>query len=466
MRDYLDNPILNTDSYKPSHWLQYPRNTDGTFFYGSSRGGLHDRTVFFGLQYIINEYLTTPITMEQIDEAEEILTQHGVPFNRAGWELIVKEHGGYLPLVVYSVPEGSIVTTHNALFTVEVTDPRLFWLPSYFETLLLRVWYPTTVATISWDIKQSIREALEQTSDDPEGQLPFKLHDFGARGASSAETAAIGGAAHIVNFMGSDTLSGILMLRKHYFAKMPAFSIPAAEHSTITSWGRENEVEAYRNMLKVYGKPNALLAVVSDSYDIYNAITNLWGKELKQEVIDSGAIVVVRPDSGDPVEVVSKCLDLLASAFGFTVNSKGYTVLNNVRLIQGDGVNPTSIRAILKRVVASGYSVDNIAFGMGGALLQKCDRDTQKFAFKCSATRINGTWHDTYKDPVDDKGKTSLKGRLRLFRHREYGTYKTFRLEDWAKIPAGYEDAMRLVYQNGTCYFEPLDVIRERTLGK
>jgi nicotinamide phosphoribosyltransferase len=261
--------------------------------------------------------------------------------------------------------------------------------------------------------------------------------------------------AHLVNFMGTDTVSGVLAARAFYGEAMAGYSIPAAEHSTITSWGREHEVDAYRNMLKHFAKPGRLVAVVSDSYDIFHAIAEHWGKTLRDEVIASGATVIVRPDSGDPVEVVHRCVSLLNDAFGSTVNAKGFRVLNHVRVIQGDGVNPESIRAILERITGAGYSADNLAFGMGGALLQKLTRDTQKFALKCSAVRIEGEWRDVWKDPVTDQGKTSKRGRMTLVRHREYGSYRTVALPDDAvslapgDLEPGWEEAMVTVWENG-----------------
>ena len=451
----LDNLLLNTDSYKASHWLQYPPGTDATFFYVESRGGTYDRTVFFGLQAILKEYLARPISHADVDEARELFAAHGEPFNDSGWRYIVDHHGGLLPIRIRAVPEGTVVPTHNALMTIESTDARAFWAPSYLETMLLRIWYPVTVATISWHAKQTLRQFLERTSDDPEGQLPFKLHDFGSRGVSSVESAAIGGAAHLVNFLGTDTVSGLQLAKAYYHEPMAGFSIPAAEHSTITSWGRDNEVHAYRNMLTQFAKPGAIVAVVSDSYDIYHAIKQHWGTTLRQEVIDSGATVVIRPDSGDPVAVVHQCLELLDDAFGHVVNGKGYKVLNHVRVIQGDGINPTSIRAILERITSAGYATDNVAFGMGGALLQRLDRDTQKFALKCSAARVNGEWIDVYKDPVTDKGKQSKRGRMTLLRHREYGSFRTVPVPAQAasladvEAPSGFDDAMVTVWENG-----------------
>lgn len=452
---YLDNLILNTDSYKASHWLQYPHGTEKTFFYVESRGGQYDSTVFFGLQAILKEYLSRTVTHDDVDEACDFFAAHGEPFNEVGWRRIVDVHGGKLPLRIRAVPEGSVVPTHQALVTIESTDSEAFWLPSYLETLLLRLWYPVTVATVSWQVKQIIKGFLDRTSDEAEAQLPLKLHDFGARGVSSLESAALGGMAHLVNFKGTDTVSGVLAARRYYHEEMAGYSIPAAEHSTITSWGRENEVEAYRNMLARFAKPGSLVAVVSDSYDIYHAISEHWGKTLRDEVIASGATLVVRPDSGDPVEVVHKCMALLDEAFGSTVNGKGYKLLKHVRLIQGDGVNPGSIRAILERVTEAGYAADNIAFGMGGALLQHMNRDTQQFALKCSAARIDGRWVDVFKAPVTDAGKTSQRGRLTLLRHREHGTYRTVAVPtnvddiDELPLPDGWEHALETVWENG-----------------
>ena len=409
------NLILNTDSYKVSMFKQYPAGTTGVYSYIESRGGRYDRTVFFGLQAFIKEYLLEPITQSDIDVADEILTAHGEPFNRAGWQYILDQHNGYLPVVIRAVPEGTVVPVKNVLATIENTDPECFWLTTWLETALLRaVWYGTTVATQSYTIKQVILDYLERTGDPT--LIDFKLHDFGARGVSSLESAGIGGAAHLVNFMGTDTISGLLFAREYYGAPMAGFSIPAAEHSTITSWGRDGEVDAYRNMLNQFAKPGSIVAIVSDSYDVYNAAEKLWGEALRQQVIDSGATVVIRPDSGDPVEVNRKLIEILGSKFGYTTNSKGFKVLNNVRLIQGDGINELTVRSILGAFMAMGWSADNIAFGMGGALLQIVDRDTQRFAMKASSAEINGEWVDVVKDPVTDSGKKSKAGRVQLWK--------------------------------------------------
>ncbi|MDC7716372.1 nicotinate phosphoribosyltransferase [Vogesella sp. DC21W] len=405
------NPILNSDSYKLSHWAQYPPGTQGMYSYVAARGGTASHVLFFGLQSLLKDYLSQRITREHIDEAEAVVALHGLPFNRAGFERIVQQHDGYWPVRIRAVAEGELIPTGIPMITIESTDPELFWVVSFLETALLRVWYPISVATRSFRAKEIIRRYLQQTADDLSG-LPFKLHDFGARGVSSYESSEIGGLAHLVNFQGSDTLAALVAARRHYHEPCAAFSIPAAEHSTITAWGRAQEGEAFANMLTRFAKPGALLAVVSDSYDVFHAVSELWGERLRQQVIDSGATVVIRPDSGEPVQVVAEVVERLAASFGTTVNSKGYRVLNHVRVIQGDGVNLASIDAILSRLAKLGYSADNVAFGMGAELLQKLDRDTHKMALKCSAICINGEWRDVFKDPVTDPGKRSLGGRV------------------------------------------------------
>lgn len=458
----MDNIIIDTDSYKASHHLQYPPNTTGMYSYLESRGGKYEKTVFFGLQYILEKYLSTIITTEMVDEAEAFFKAHGEPFPREGWDYIVNDLEGRIPLRIKAVPEGTVVPTHNILLSVECQDPKAFWVVSWFETIIMRLWYPVTVATQSYYIKQDILGWLRKTSDAPEAEILFKLHDFGSRGVSSQESAGIGGASHLVNFMGSDTCAGVFLANKYYKEPMAGFSIPAAEHSTITAWGQEREVDAYRNMLTQFAKPGSLVAVVSDSYNLWNAVSNLWGGELRDTVVKSGATVIIRPDSGNPPEVVLKTLQLLEEKFGVTLNSKGFKVLNNVRVIQGDGINRESINDILDLAVRNKYSATNIAFGMGGALLQQVNRDTQKFALKCSEITIDGVAMPVSKNPITDPGKKSKAGRLSLVKSKE--GFKTVRVANEAHEPA--DNVLELVYDNGqilkrTTFKE----VRERTNG-
>lgn len=450
------NIIMLTDSYKVSHHVQYPKGTTNVYSYFESRGGDFKHVVFFGLHYLLKQYLERPITQADIDEAATFYAAHfgsDKLFNREGWEYILKTYGGKLPLKIKAVREGTVVPTHNVLMTVEATDDNCYWLTNYVETLLVQVWYPCTVATLSREMKQVILDSLKRTGS-PE-LIPFKLHDFGERGVSSMESAGIGGAAHLVNFRGTDTVPGLLVARDYYKCPMAGFSIPAAEHSTITSWGRENEAQAYANMLVQY--PTGLVAVVSDSYDIYNACSNIWGDQLKDKVESRDGCLVVRPDSGIPHEVVLAVLEKLGAKFGTTTNAKGFKVLPNfLRVIQGDGIDLEETKRILETMEKAGWSADNIAFGMGGGLLQKLNRDTQKFAFKCSSVTVDGVERDVYKQPVGDASKHSKRGRLKLTKN-EIGGYETLS----ASVPLAV-DILETVYVNGTILVEPnFDEVRK-----
>lgn len=448
---FSNNIILATDSYKASHFKVLPPGTTAMHFYVESRGGKFGRAVVFGLQAYLRSYLFSPVTRENVEEAADFFGPHGEPFNREGWEHILDKHGGYLPLVIRGVDEGTVLPAHNAMATVENTDPVAHWLPGYIETGILRgIWYPTTVATISWHAKAKQRNWLNLSCDTPDEVIPFMLHDFGGRGVSSGESAALGGMAHLVNYMGSDTVEGVLAAKRFYNEPMAGFSIPAAEHSTVTSWGRERETEAYRAHLAAWGGKGKLMAVVSDSYDLWNAIQNLWGGELRAEVLATGGRLVIRPDSGEPAEVVLKAVQMLDGIFGSEVNHKGYRVLNPaVRIVQGDGINLDTIDGIYGRLTNAGYSAENVALGMGGGLLQHCNRDDLGFAMKGSARRDEaGAWHGFNKAPVTDLGKQSKKGRQMLLREG-----MAFHTVSYAQGDPG-ENILRPRYRDGTALNE------------
>ena len=419
------NPILSTDSYKLTHWWQYPPNTRHIYSYVCSRGGFIDHSEMAGLQYIVKSNFAGQVfTMADVQEAHKFALEHlgGNPksFNYDGWTSLYAKHHGMLPLRIKAVKEGTITKSQNAIVTIENTDPEFYWLTNWAETVLLQVWYPITVGSLSRAIKQTIGEALVRTGDP--SLLPLKLHDFGFRGVSSRESAAIGGAAHLFNFIGTDNLAAIELLQQYYGAQMPGISIPASEHSTMTSWGREHEVDAFENMLN--NVPEGIVACVSDSYDIFAAVRDLWGGKLHDKVMRRNGTLVIRPDSGDAVAVLESLFAIAADVFGCEVNRKGWKVLSpQVRFIQGDGVNYHTIQNMIFQLTRKGWSMDNWSFGMGGALLQQINRDTLRFALKCSAVDINGVWHDVYKQPVTDPGKDSRAGRFLLLKDgREFHT--------------------------------------------
>jgi nicotinamide phosphoribosyltransferase len=461
---FTPNRYLCTDGYKVSHWPQYEKDITHVQSYMNPRGGVWPSVVFYGLQpklHWLRSFFQESKRMD-IDSADVFWQSYfgtNKIHNKAGWEALQQLE--YMPLRVRAVPEGSVIPVNNVLFTVENTDARFPWLTNWVETVLMQTWYPITVATTSREIKKLLLKYLELTGASTEGIL-FKLHDFGFRGCTCIEQACIGGSAHLVNFLGSDTPVGAEYLEYYYKAKITreknvCHSIPAAEHSTITSWRKGNDTrerEAYENMLLKF--PDGLVAVVSDSYDINNACKNIWGRELKAHVLDRNGTVVIRPDSGYPPQIVVECLENLWTAFGGETNEKGYRLLNpKVRLIQGDGVDYDMIGTVLHAMYEAKFSADNIAFGMGAALLQKCDRDTQRMAIKCCAVaRGEGNWEDVYKDPATDPGKKSHAGRLALI--KEGNEYRT------VKGPHK-DDLLQTVFENGCVYSKPsIYEIRER----
>eukprot|EP01147_Barroeca_monosierra_P004810 gene4810-106_t len=446
MATCYDNLLLATDSYKVSHHLQYPPKTQFVYSYFESRGGEFEETVFFGLQYIIKKWLVGQvITAEKIHQAKELWQLHfgnNKIFNEKGWLHILEKHGGKLPIEIKAVPEGTVLPTKNVLFTVENTDPECPWLTGWLETLLVQTWYPTTVATNSREHKKIIKRYLEETADSTSGIL-FKLHDFGCRGVTAMEAAAIGGMAHLVNFSGTDTFPAVCCARQYYNARMPGTSIPASEHSTMTAWGKSAEVDAMGNMLNQF--PTGLMACVSDSFNIWEACRDKWGNTLRDRVKKRDGVLVVRPDSGDPPSVVVKCLELLGEAFGTTLNKKGYKMLPDyLRLIQGDGISLVSLERILLHMKENGWSAENVAFGSGGSLLQKLNRDTLKFACKCSSVVVDGKHREIFKDPVTDHEKTSRKGRLTLELNEE-GHYVTKERGEGDLT----KDLLQTVFKNG-----------------
>ena len=325
------NLLLNTDSYKLGVFLQYPKDTRAVSAFVTTRGNsFRPEVMFFGLQMFLKDYLSSPITRGDIDEAEDIASAHGQPFDRAGWEHILKAHGGFLPLRIEALAEGTAIRRGVPVMQVVNTDPLVPWLTSYMETALLRaVWYPSTVATTAWRLRLAIQPFLDRTTDDPVGLQPSRISDYGCRSTSSVEQAALGGAAHLVHFQTSDSLPAISQARRVYKSTMPAHSIPAAEHGTILAWGQTQEVEAYSNMIDNFAEAGGY-SVVSDSFDLHNAVTEIWGKKLQTKVRAAGGVLVVRPDSGDPIDTPVQVVAQLAYAniFGKSWAARSWLTLS------------------------------------------------------------------------------------------------------------------------------------------
>ena len=413
------NPILRTDSYKLSQWNQIPPDTKFMYSHLMSRGGFWKHTMFSGLQYILKTYFCGKVfNMDDVEDARKKAYLHfnnDNVFNHKGWTRLYEKHGGMLPLRFQAPPEGKVIPIKNCLMTIQNTDDEFAWLTDWAETIALHVWYPITVGTLSFEIRQAIGKDLVKTGTP--SLIDYKCHDFGYRGVSSVETAAIGGAAHLMNFLGTDTLAAIELLDQYYGCPMAGYSIPAMEHSTVTSWRQgddSHEEDSYCNMLDKY--PDGLAACVVDSYDTHYAVDTIMGKHMRERILRRNGTVVQRPDSGEPVIVLEDIFNADAENFGFDTNVKGYRVLPpQIRVIQGDGVNYQNILRINSELTRKGWSMDNWGYGMGGALLQQQNRDTMRFAIKCSAINRSGVWSNVWKKPKTDSTKDSRGGRFNLF---------------------------------------------------
>jgi len=567
--DILENFLIKTDSYKVTHFPQYPKGTTEVYSYGEARGctplkpngkPLYDYSLVFGLQYVLKRHLAGPqVTHEKIDEAKLFFQKHfGADlFNEAGWRYIADHYNGYLPLIIKALPEGIKVPLKTPLFTIVNTDPECFWLTNYVETIISHVWHPLTVATNSAHARDIIRAAQDRSDDST--FVDYSLHDFGGRGGSTYETSGVGGMAHLVSFNGTDTMWAISLANKAYNQEktvdfnpgihvtdieMFGNSVVATEHSTMTSWGREHERDCILNLLRSY--PTGLLSVVGDSFNIYKFAELLYtDQEIKEIILKRDGKFVLRPDSGDPIEIICgqavkrkikdltryfegttplispeifeddlldevrtdtphgvhgtteytsiykvgdkyyeatidniswnrydkqyyyidmfekahitvKQLDnelqmkglmqMLWEGFDGTTNAKGYKVLNpKVGLIQGDGIDLQMIADILTNLDGIKFAASNIVFGSGGGLIQKFDRDTLKFAIKCTHVTVNGKPVDVQKDPITASGKKSKKGYLAVHLD-EFGQYVT---KQECTVAEEKEGLLRVVFFEG-----------------
>ncbi|MEM2159385.1 MAG: nicotinate phosphoribosyltransferase [Candidatus Nitrosotenuis sp.] len=459
--------ITKTDSYKFSHFLQLPPDMRSATAYIESRGGLYsEHNVIHGYQRWLLQHLSKKITEADIEVAEKIAKLNGEPFNREGWETILDIYGGKIPAVIRAVPEGTVMPAGLPIMTIYSVDD-MWWVPQYIETQSVRAnWYPITVASLVFDIKKVIQEYAIATTGERDPLIDLRLQNFGSRGVSSGESAEIGATAAATSFAGSDSVEAILPILNYYNPSKITLddfiagkvdhgfyilSIPAAEHFTITTWGKDKEAVAYENMLNQFLRPGSIVAVVSDSYDIYNAVRNIWGEQLRKKIQNSGGTVVIRPDSGIPHEVVCNILDILDEKFGHTTNQLGFKVLPDcVRVIQGDGINRGSIEEILWHMKRRGWASTNVFFGMGGALMQAPQRDDMKFAQKVCHANVNGEWRDVYKQPVTDTGKTSKKGPVETFQNVLTGEYVAKRVDELTDADTEFlKPVMRTVYNTG-----------------
>lgn len=472
-----DNLILCSDGYKYSHHKFYGAEMTKMISYMESRGGKFEETVFYGLQIVLKKYLEgIAITTEEVDEAHEYLgTKYGIfgrddVFDRSKFDYIVEKYDGRLPISIKAVPEGTVVNYKNVLFVIESLDENCAWLTNFLESILLQVWYPITVASLSREVRKIVVKAFKKCTsydnDTIDFLVDFVLNDFGFRGTSSVQSASIGGSAHLLNFLGSDTVVASKLIRDIYNTdRIYGLSIPATEHSIMTLKGEAGELEMMKRVLTQF--PTGLVACVSDSYNIFRACSEYWGTELRDLILsrpaEPGNQLVIRPDSGHVLNTLREVFNILFDKFGYTTNDKGYKVLPpQIRVIQGDGVNLESIKEIYAMLDAEKISPENLALGMGGKLLQAdIDRDTNNFATKACAAVVDGEEVTIVKSPteMDEFGnltksfKKSKQGKLKLVNNFD-GTYRTV-----TSLDPDYDDVEDVLVE----VFNMGDIIVEQT---
>lgn len=369
---------------------------------------------------------------------------------------------GYFPLQVMAVPEGSLVDVSNVFFTIESTEPWFANMVSHFEDYLMWTWYSSAVATRTFNIKKNIYPSFEKSCDSV--FLDYAVNDFGLRGGMFKEATSIGGAAHLINFNGTDNLPAIELINDYYGGRYYGGSVWATEHSVATVWGINKEPEYIKAQLS-RSDPSATISIVIDSYNADNFIKNVVGSTgIKNIITSRSGRTVLRPDSNVPLNNVIRYSDMLGDIFGYHLNNKDYKVLNhNVGIIQGDGMTEESIPELYKEYTKLGWSADNVVTGSGGGLLvEGLTRDTDRWAVKVSYVEKDGQPINVSKTPQSDLTKSSKPGKLKLYEYKDHFHTLSSNSVDKALF-SSYVDSLKLVYKNGETFnFQFFDKIRER----
>lgn len=446
--------LFDTDAYKLGHIHMYPKGTTGVLANFTNRGSRLDgvdHVVHFGLQAFLQSFCIEAFAPFFAADEDEAVASYAADLidilgpNTIGTDHIRALHRkGYLPLIFCALPEGTRVPLQVPSITVESTDPKFFWLVNYIETALsASIWQPSTVATIADKYRAILDDAADKTGT-PREFVDWQLHDFSFRGMPGIDAAAISGAAHLLSFKGSDSLGALDFIRRYYNSSFGAEngqvlgSIPASEHAVMCAGGPEGELETFRHILEA--NPNVNISLVSDGYDLWNVIQTIL-PQLKDVITSRDGNVVIRPDSGDPADIVCgesthpgaiftadvKTMEshpayfgvvrLLDAEFGHTVNEAGYKVLNDVRVMYGDSITHGRAYDIPARLEELGYASENVVLGAGSFSYQYNTRDTFSSAIKVTHIVVNGEGRNVFKDPITAGGaKRSATGRLAVVR--------------------------------------------------
>lgn len=479
------NPLHYTDGYKLDHKRQYPENTSLVYSNWTPRKSRLkdvDKVVFFGLQYFLKKYIIEDFQKHFFDkDKKEICSKYTRRINQylgensVGIKHIEDLHDlGYIPMVIKALPEGSQVPIRVPMFTMYNTLPEFFWLTNYFETLLsTTIWLPCNSATIALQYRLFLEQYAKETSSVPEF-VDWQGHDFSMRGMAGLEAATLSSAGHLLSFKGSDTIPSIDLLEDYYNAdsehEIIGGTVPATEHSVMCMGTNLGEQDTFKRLItEVY--PNGVVSIVSDTWDLWKVLTE-YLPNLKEEVLARDGKVVIRPDSGDPVDIIcgnshgktedekKGVIELLWDTFGGVTNSKGYKELDpHIGAIYGDSITLERGKSICERLKRKGFASTNIVLGIGSFTYQYNTRDTFGFAMKATYGEVSGKGREIYKDPITDDGtKKSAKGLLKV--EKVNGEFVLIDQVSWEEEKQG---ELKEVFRDGEILIEEkLSVIRER----
>jgi nicotinamide phosphoribosyltransferase len=479
------NPLLLTDGYKVDHRRQYPNGT--TLVYSNwtprkSRIEGVDEVVLFGLQYFIKKYILEDFETYFFNQPKEkVVAEYSrrinnyLGENQVGTQHIEDLHDlGYIPMVIKALPEGASVPIRVPMFTMYNTLPEFFWLTNYFETLVSAViWMPCTSATIAKQYRMVLDKYANDTSSVPEF-VDWQGHDFSMRGMAGIEASVISACGHLLNFSGTDTIPAINLLENYYNAnsdtELIGGSVAATEHSVMCMGTAEDEIGTFRRLIcDVY--PKGIVSIVSDTWDLWKVLTEYMPK-LKNEILSREGKVVLRPDSGDPVDIIcgnpnttneverKGVIELLWETFGGTINDKGFKELDgHIGAIYGDSITVARAEQICERLRQKGFASTNVVLGIGSYTYQYNTRDTFGFAMKATYGEVNGIGRAIFKDPITDDGtKKSAKGLMKIV--IENNKYKLVDEVNWEEENHG---ELREIFRDGKLLInESLSEIRKR----
>jgi len=479
------NPLFLTDGYKTGHHQQYPKGTTLVYSNFTPRSLKHapkhcNEIVSFGQQMVMRiiheafdaDFFSQPKDIVCGEMKRELSLYLNTDYDVSHFEALHDLQ--YLPIKVKAIEEGTVVPVKVPVLTIYNTIPEFYWITNYLETIISNLlWKPITSATIAHNYRKVLTSWQEKTDAERGWFIDWQGHDFSMRGLDSIDATISSGIGHLTSFSGSDSLPAIYGARKYYGETgFIAGSVNATEHSVMCAGGKEDEIDTFRRLLDTY--PIGILSVVSDTWDLWKVCTE-HVVTLKEEIMSRDGKLVIRPDSGDPVDILcgtenyvtSKLtfdevkdvaivhpeqkgvIELLWDVFGGTINEQGYKVLDShIGAIYGDSITIDRANEICARLEAKGFASTNVVLGIGSFTYQYNTRDTFGFAMKATYVEVNGEGREIFKDPITDDGtKKSATGLLRVTTGED--GYKLVDRQTWAGEQTGN---LQTIYSDGNFY--------------